>query len=264
MEGIAAPAPMVPASLVDGVDALVARKLNVISLRHRGALRKLPAVLPDDLVDAVAACVAANWAASRAAERVGSSRENWRWRAPQLAVNSANRSPEVMLERAIVNSDDRIGRRQWANQVPVASGLVIGAGDRRRAIDLVYQHAPGHFELIELKIASDTPLYAAVEIISYAAIWLQARVIQAADRSDLLNAWRIDLRVLAPAAYYRPYDLSHLDRALARQTAALGERNGVELSFAFNALPDELISSLPDLRLLELLDQRNNLTPGGR
>lgn len=176
MEGVAslaaAPTPTMPASLVDGVDTLVAKKLGVTNLRHRSALRKLPAMLPDDLVNAIADRVTYNWATSGAAERVGLSRENWRWRAPQLGVNTANSSAEVMLERAIVNSDDRSGRRQWANQIPVASGLVIGAGDRRRAIDLVCECAHGHFEFIELKIASDTPLYAAVEIISYAAVWL--------------------------------------------------------------------------------------------
>jgi hypothetical protein len=65
------------------------------------------------------------------------------------------------------------------------SGLIAGVADGRRAIDLVHQCGRRHFELIEIKIASDKPLYAAVEIIGYGCIGLLARVLIGAELSPL-------------------------------------------------------------------------------
>lgn len=246
-------------SLVDGVDAVAAACLGMTSLRHRGALQRLPAVIADDVVAAIVDRVRDNWQASSAASRMGKSAQNWRWRAPQFCVSPANRSPEVTLERAIVASAERVGRTDWANQVPVASGLVTGARDRRRAIDLVQQRGAAHFHFIELKIASDTPLYAAVEIIGYVAIWLMSRLAAPAPRSALLDATRLDLRVLAPASYYRSYRLTSIERALDGQLAHTGKRHGVDLSFAFDVLPDGVSATLADADLLSLLDRRRCL-----
>lgn len=130
----------------------------------------------------------------------------------------------------------------WANQVPVASGLIKGASDGRRAIDLVQRHAAGTYQLIELKIASDTPLYAAVELLGYASLWLLARLDPPANEPDLLKAQCLDLRVLAPMAFYTTFDLAVLERSINRGVQLLGHQFGVRMSFAYDVLPDTLAS----------------------
>lgn len=55
------------------------------------------------------------------------------------------------------------------------SRLVNERAQGRRAIDLVHRIAPGHFEFIELKTGSNTPLYAAFEILGYGLSWCLAR-----------------------------------------------------------------------------------------
>lgn len=105
-------------------------------------------------------------------------------------------------------------------------------------------------------IASDTPLYAALEIIAYGCLWLIARRDRPSRPSALLDADQVDLRVLAPAAYYSSYDLVDLASQLDVGLRALGKREGVELSFAFKRLDDRIsASTIPDDQaLLRLLD----------
>jgi hypothetical protein len=138
-------------------------------------MRDLRVTADQNVVDLIFQTVADNYERGDAATNRNRSEENWRWHRLQPQIAAHNTSPEVVLERAIAAACQRTGRTDWANQVPVASGLIDGATDGRRAIDLVHQCSERHFELIELKIASDTPLYAAVEIIGYGCIWLLAR-----------------------------------------------------------------------------------------
>ena len=161
----------------------------------------------------------------------------------------------------IVGAALAIGREDWSNQVPVASGLVGPNAERRRAIDLVHRVGPRRFEFIELKIASDTPLYAAIEIIAYTCIWLQARAEGGRPATPLLDADHIDVIVLAPEAYYRPFALEALQRQLDDELRALGDQHGVALSFAFQTLPAQLSEAvLPNgAALLACLDQRSSL-----
>ena len=150
--------------------------------------------------------------------------------------------------------------------MPVASGLIAGAADGRRAIDLARQCGERHFELIELKIASDTPLYAAVEVIGYGCIWLLARAYPPRLKSAILEADHVDLRVLAPMDYYTRYDLTELEAALDRGCGALGQAQDVTMTFAFRALDDRLVGSLnfDDDALLAALDNRLSWKVGGR
>jgi hypothetical protein len=166
-----------PTSLFFGVEAAVCRVLKISKLNHRSALLEYSkrGDIPGGVVRAAYDQIAANWRACVTPATLVASRENWRWRVPQLGISEHNTSPEVVLERAIVNTCERNGRVDWSNQVPVASGLAGFSAERRRAIDLVHQKAPGHFQFIELKVGSDTPLYAAVEIIGYACLWRRAR-----------------------------------------------------------------------------------------
>ena len=165
-----------------------------------------------------------------------------------------------MLERAIVATCERLGRTDWSNQVPVASGIAGPSAERRRAIDLVREAGPGHFELVELKIASDTPLYAALELIGYACIWLLSRGERGDDASLLLAADRLDAVVLAPESYYTRYRLKGLETVLDTELAALGVAHGVKLRFRFESLPDDLIRPpFLDQQIVSLLDARRRL-----
>ena len=256
-----------PSSLLDGVETAACDALGISRLRHRSALRSLRLTSGIDLADLVYRVVSANWHAGRAAENKDRSSQNWRW-ALQPQIGAGNRSPEVMLERRIASACMRSGRVDWANQIPVASGLIPGAADGRRAIDLVHRSGERCFQFVELKIASDTPLYAAVELLGYASAWLLARADPPARSTVLLEAEHVDLRVLAPAQYYAPFDLLQLEASLNRGVSLLGERCGVGLSFGYEVLPRELLHPpLPDdSTLLEVLSTRPPLhgsTHGG-
>jgi hypothetical protein len=185
-----------PKSLIDGVEQVVIEILGITGLRHRSALHRISAFDGTMLVEAIHRVIESNYAGTSANK--DRSRENWRWQVLQPQISIRNRSPEVVVERAIAAACHRLGRIDWANQVPVASGLITSSRDRRRAIDLVRRRGERQFELIELKIASDTPLYAAIEIICHGCLWLIARGDKPSRASALLDANHIDLRVLAP------------------------------------------------------------------
>ena len=82
------------------------------------------------------------------------------------------------------------------------------------------------FELLELKVESDTPLFAAIEIINNGLTYLFSR--RHRDRlgyreRDQAPLWAdgIRFRVLAPAQYYYGYDFGWLEQFMNRSLAAL-------------------------------------------
>lgn len=249
-----------PASLLDGVNAAICQRLGIRHLGHKSALLEISQrkAFPAGAVDATYSRIASNWQLCRQAGIGSPSAANWRWRVPQLAISAHNTSPEVRLERALIVACERLGRSDWSNQVPVASGVAGANAERRRAIDLVHQRGPGHFELVELKVASDTPLYAAFEIIGYTCIWLLSKLDLSAPDNHLLTAQAIDAVVLAPTAFYAPYRLDALRLQLHDDLQLLGHEHGVALSFRFEAFPDR--SANPpwtDEQLAHLLDSRS-------
>ena len=250
-----------PRSLFQGVEAAVCKILGIKNLRHRSALHAIGRLqeVPAGSVAAALDQIEKNWRLSAAAGQGSTSKQNWRWWAPQCQIGPENRSPEVVLERAIARACVSAGRTDWSNQVPVASGVVRPSGERRRAIDLVHQKDEGQFEFIELKIASDTPLYAAFEIINYVGIWLLSRGGKA--KGQLLDATRIDARVLAPAEYYAPFQLDALERTLNEELEAYGRRHGALLSFGFEKFREGFVP-LPhyaDADIASLLAGRTRL-----
>lgn len=245
-----------PKSLLDGVEASVSDALSITSLRHRSAVLKLPLFNGRQLVASIFETIRQNYLASNATANKDRSKQNWRWHSLQPQIAPHNRSPEVVIERAIAAACADLHRTDWANQIPVASGLVEGAGDGRRAIDLVRRHDENHFELIELKIASDNPLYASVEIVGYACLWHLARIDRPRRSSALLDAERIDLTVLAPEAYYAQYPVAEIESSFDEGVRALGMGMGVAMSFGFRTLDRSIDAGNlpPPQELLDLLE----------
>jgi hypothetical protein len=153
---------------------------------------------------------------------------NWIWRERHTNLSENNISQEVLLEREIVEK----GGECWTRQISTASGVDTGPDgqrtrtNRRRAIDLVYDQGNGAFSFVELKVGSDSPIYALFEILGYGlAYWhsRQEKLNHHPDALRLMQAKKIDLVVLGPASWYRdmPHDLATLAEQLNRGLAAL-------------------------------------------
>jgi hypothetical protein len=204
------------------------------------------------LIEGIYLQVERNWRASAVGR--SPSIQNWRFE-KQLKIDARNRSPEKTLEKAIAE----LAGETWANQVPTASGLVNATSDRSRNLDLVCQADPGRFEFIELKLESDTPLYAAIEMLEYGVLYLFYRLNFVADARDnvLLAAKTVHLRVLAPVAYYRGYRFEWLESALTKGLQAVIEkRGGPMMDFMFMAFPKEFNWPCPTEQMLASLERR--------
>ena len=176
--------------------------------------------------------------------------ENWRIKR-QLSISPKNSSPEILLERAIARlgeREDRLGKRgefkEWFNQVPVASGLINDKADKRAAIDLL-RCQEGRAEFVELKWKSDTPVFAAFEILLYGLAYLYSRVNRKTLgylKKPLMSVSEVSLRVLAPRAYYADYDLNWLGEGLdeaVRTLAAKKTDGALSMGFSFLAFPPD-------------------------
>ncbi len=169
------------------------------------------------------------------------SRKNWRIER-QTNLDPGNQSPEILLERAIALLGERGILEEWFNQIPVASGLINGFADRRAAIDLMrYRNESAEF--IELKWKSDTPAYAAIEILRYGLAYMLSYVNREAfgyGENPLMKARQASLRVLAPQEFFDDCDLTWLGRGLNEGVRALAERKADRafcMDFGFLAFP---------------------------
>lgn len=113
MSEVEAPLITLPTTLVEGVEASACSALGISRLRHRSALRLMQGLDKTDLPDIVYGAVSRNWALGRAIENKNRSRQNWRWTL-QPQIGAANRSAEVVLERAIARACEGTGRMDWA------------------------------------------------------------------------------------------------------------------------------------------------------
>ena len=169
------------------------------------------------------------------------SRANWCPRR-RTELSPSNRSPEVLLERAVALLGKHKKLKDWFNQVPVASGLRDGRADKRAAIDLL-RYQDNRAEFVELKWKSDTPVFAAFEILLYGLAYLFARDNQVAFKYQgkrLMRASEVSLRVLAPRAYYTDYHLEWLERGLDEGVRALAAKKtdgALTMGFDFLAFP---------------------------
>ena len=229
--------------------------------RHRAAANELsgraaPIDGTREFLEASYALINANWLAAIEAGYTKPSKENWRWKR-HLELGSKNSSPELNLERAIVGACGD----NWSNQMPTASGLVGPATDKRAAVDLVYRKDATTYSLIELKVASDTPLFAAIEILIYGLLFVWSKSNQEKLGCDLecqpvLAASNVALEVLAPADYYKDFDLTALATALNSGLIEFGERHKLRLGFEFCQLgADYAPNSTADLTRSAISDR---------
>lgn len=170
-------------------------------------------------------------------EKASRSNQNWRWE-KNPKIDLKNTSREVVLERWIV----RTTGNDWVNQVPVASGLARSAGGRR-AIDLVHDCGNRWYEFIELKVneGGGTPLFAAMEILQYGVLYIFSRENAPTlgyKKDGMLGADGIHLKVLAPASYYKGYDLSWLEKVInsGLDNFLVHPERGFKMDFRFESL----------------------------
>lgn len=164
--------------------------------------------------------------------RLGSS-QNWRWeKKPKISLE--NRSKEKQIEKAIVSERGD----EWVNQVPTASGLMTSTNEQHCNVDLAHRISNGVFELIELKYGSNTPVFAAFEILKYGLLYVFSRTHAdelgyGADR-EMLHANQIALCVLAPYSYYSDYRVDWLEKDLASALGTCVDIPGLRMTFRFD------------------------------
>jgi hypothetical protein len=230
-------------SIFDGTDDIISSALSLrpgATLKQKSTCRELTSgylaesdfkALISNLYDQIE---------SNRSDRMPS-RENWRLER-QTTISHANRSPEVLLERAIAVLGDHGLLDEWYNQIPVASGLIDGRADKRAAIDLL-RLSGEKVEFIELKWGSDNPAFAAFEILRYGLAYLLSYVNRASfgyDESPLMEVDRVSLRVLAPQIFYSDCDLAWLGKGLSRGIGEIFENmtgQAITMDFGFLAFP---------------------------
>lgn len=233
------------AAIFDGVDELIDRALRVTDIgkaphyQHKASglrlISKPYGLNCHELWATMLTRIEKNWICSQESglNRPGS-RQNWRFE-KQEYISSANSSIEKLIEKAIAVDCDET----WVNQVPTASGLIDSTSERHCNLDLVHRVGEDAFEFIELKNNSDTPVYAAFELLKYAAIYCFSRKNASVlgydiDQKFLLTAKRVQLCVLAPFSYYGPYRVEWLQTELNRALAAAPPTcEGLSLDFRF-------------------------------
>lgn len=231
--------------------------------RHRSAAneltqRKSRLIGTPEFLSASYQQIQGNWAIDNETGYSNHSKENWRWKR-HLELSSTNKSPELQLERAIV----RACGENWSNQMPAASGLVGPHTDKRAAVDLVHKESLNRYSLIELKVDSDNPLFAAIEILLYGLLFVWSRnnkeELGYTQEQPMLAATTVTLSVLAPARYYTDFNLTNLSTALNIALCDFDQRRDLALTFEFSQLgadykvdasPDGIRSAIDNKRLV--------------
>jgi hypothetical protein len=253
-----------PESILVGVNGLIDIALGFdgtgVPPRHRrrSSCRDLRPLTDEQmwaLLENILARIGTDWELANETPR---SRQNWRFEKRDKPPSPKNKSREVLCERGIVSlqPDKWADAEKWVNQVPVASGLTGSSRDKRRCIDLVRRLRHGEYDFVELKIGSDTPLYAAMEVLVYGLLYIfwrcDARLTAfraLPNGPAMLEASAIHLIVAAPAGYYEKHlagangatcDLGGLAKRINAALIALLEKMqpSLEMDFAFRNLED--------------------------
>lgn len=245
------------ASLFDGIQTLVGEVLGAPT-KNRGIFETRKPTEADGALVVNAAYGVLSKRFESTLHRQSRSKQNWRT-IPQLAEWVAEKH-EVDLERRLVKARKK---GDWWNQMPVASGLVDSKLDHALRIDLAHSRGPGSYAFVELKIDSDNPVYAAVEIVLYGIAWLLSRY----HRESLyrgrilapLEGKNVGLYVLAPRRFYRNFQRDAFQTGLDTAIRDLASRPefDVEMSFRFLEFPkkfDELKKDYDASVLRDVLD----------
>lgn len=259
-----------PMSIWTGIENLVDDWLKIEAkgkppyYRHRSAAlalsrRNAPITGTTAFLEASYTQIHNNWLAAIEAGYTNPSRENWRWKR-HLNLAAGNTSAETRLEKSIVSACGD----NWSNQMPTASGLVGPAADKRAAVDLVYREDPTTYSLIELKVNSDNPLFAAIEILRHGLLFVWSKNNQGELGYDLqiqpvLASSSITLTVLAPISYYRDYDLTTLSSALNTGLVEFSERQAVTLAFEFCQLGTDYAANSTSERIKSAIGDRRTI-----
>lgn len=262
-------------SLFNGVREEVCLVLGLKSLDHKKDLLRhrlwpldaesgrLAAQTVFMKVKSNAAQLAAERADGRSTRRP--SAMNWRMGHPVFDYDPVSKQGEVGLEREIVKAFHEVGNDDWWNQVPVASGLYGKSAGKRRAIDLVRRRTSTTYDFIELKVESNRPLYAAIEILEYGFAWYFSRLESGIGyeaeriRNSLLSAERVYLSVLAPTAFY--FDASY--DAFGEGIATALDAIGGEVRMTFDGFKKLLVPWDSDATSDQLRAEMNRLYPPG-
>ena len=257
-------------SILYTVDRLTDEMLNlkcigqVPQYQHKEHCQNLTK-LPDgfdglSLIQGIYERIESNW---NKAHYRNPSRKNWRFDEPRGKIADKNTDPEIKLERAIVNLEiNSPPDYVWVNQVPTSSGLVHPRADGPRHIDLVHRRDIRAYEFIELKVESNNPLYAAMEILQYGILYIFSRrnkqISDAVKDKRLLEAKTIDLKVLAPHDYYKGSKLDWLEIEINRGLKHFlrGPTFGFEMDFGFEAFPLSFSPFPTDEAIKRVLDHR--------
>lgn len=198
-----------------------------------------------------------NW---KEAGRQPGGAENWRWK-PQRYMHPDNPSEETRLEKGLARV---LPEKRWANQIPTSSGLISSTSDKKRNIDLAHWDGAKTITLVELKVATNTPVYAAFEIVRNALLLCLARAHQNTPKPILIaeekeRVWtritKAHLRVVAPKQFYRQldeptlgkhYSLGRFEEQLGDAVSSFGSHHGLQMSFGFRVfdLTDVLLNAI--------------------
>ncbi len=279
-------------NILSGVDDIIDRYLGVTeigtTLPHYGHkescinLSKPPSPEIDmlELMEDVYKRIKSNWENAKCRQESKpnqGSKQNWRFSLNPVMPKGSD-SLEVQLERGIarVCTGSPSERDHWANQVPTASGLVPPHNDKHRNVDLIHKCREGEYEFIELKVKSNTPLYAAMEILLYGLLYILRRLNEQSQvaltesdatkgQLDLLRATKIHLQVLAPSEYYKDYKLQWLEKKLREGLRQMERNRNLPfcMNFEFQCFPTvtaaELRHKIQDSRIVEELQNRRSV-----
>jgi hypothetical protein len=201
------------------------------------------------------------------------SAENWRFTL-NTKISERNDSAEKQVEKriAILAEQGRLRKNEWANQIPVASGLLDQHADKKACVDLSKRMGPDSFDLIELKLAptSGHALFAAMEALRYGLLYVFSRRLgrdlgYVPGGSGLLGARRIRLVALAPRSYYQRIspDLlqrlrDHLNTGLKAECLREGP-TGLMMEFEFEQFREPFHWPSTDDDLIAALEQRHSV-----
>lgn len=178
---------------------------------------------------------------------------NWFYR-QKLHLSENATSPEVTLNRTFMQV---VADENWANEVPVASGVADTSSD---SVDFVLKSDDhDEYSMIELKwprensqspTPTQMPLGAAVQVLRYGLAYVFSRV--NAEKlgylptdQPILSTSQVHLRVLAPKHFYAPFLtengwLKKLESAFDKGVKDLASTKceGLQMSFAFEQFPE--------------------------